>query len=114
LQVEDSMDEAAPQAAGEPLGQMSEEELLRRAAMAMDRATAAGPGTLGWSVQWAVYDAYMAEMDLRVLRWASTAHPAALREMHGILKARGLNRNAKLHVPGRPRRAAPSGQGARP
>lgn len=86
------MDQAAPQAAGNPLGQWSEEELLRRAATAMDRAIKAGPGTLGWAIQWAMYDTYMAEMDVRTLHWASTAHPAALREMRGILERAGLNR----------------------
>jgi hypothetical protein len=106
------MDEGEPQAAGNPLGQASEEELLQAAAAAMGRAIAAGPGTLGWAVQWGMYDTYMAEMDLRALRWASTAPPAALREMHQVLVARGLDR--KVRIPGRLLRAAPSGQGARP
>jgi hypothetical protein len=86
------MNQAAPSAAGNPLGQASEEDLLRTAAAAMDRAVAAGPGTLGWAIQWAMYDTYMAEMDRRALRWASTAPPAALREMRDVLVAKGLNR----------------------
>lgn len=81
------MDQAAPQAAGNPLGQASEEELLRLAAAAMDRAVAAGTGTLGWAIQWAMYDTVMAELDHRAIAlMASGSAPGqAMRELRAML-----------------------------
>lgn len=73
-----------------PLGRLGGEELLRRAAAAMGRAIAAGRGTLGWSVQWALFDTVMAEPDRRALRWAAGAPPGALSEMRAMLAAAGL------------------------
>lgn len=69
-----------------PLGQATEEELLGRASAAMTRAMAAGPGSLGWSVQWAVHDTVMAELDRRVIAWAATAPPSGLAGLAAMLR----------------------------
>jgi hypothetical protein len=63
------MDEAAPQAAGSPLGQASEEELVTRAQEAMARAVAAPVGSVARAVRWAAYDTVAAELDRRAARW---------------------------------------------
>jgi hypothetical protein len=84
------MDQAAPQAAGGPLGAMSENELLERAAAAMARAIAAGAGTLGWSVQWAAYDTVMGELDRRAIALAAVTTPERLAGMRAMLAAAGL------------------------
>lgn len=69
-----------------PLDQATEEELLVRCQGAMARAMAAGPGSLGWSVQWAVYAAAKAELDRRALAWAATASPAGLAGLAAMLR----------------------------
>ena len=67
-------DGAAPQAAGgRPLEQMTEDELLERARKAMLRAAALPPGSLGRSVQWAVFDAAMGELRGRAHRCLTEA-----------------------------------------
>jgi hypothetical protein len=64
------MDGAAPQAAGgTPIEQMTEDELLVRARTAMERAAALPPGSTGRAIQWAVFDATMAELDRRAIRF---------------------------------------------
>lgn len=83
---------AAPQAAGGPLGDLSEDELLRQAHSAMDRAVAAGRGTLVWAIQWAAYDTVAAELDRRAVALAATAPPETLRAMRAILADAGLLR----------------------
>lgn len=70
-----------------PLDQMTGEELAVRAQGAMARAMAAGPGSLGWSVQWAVYAAAMAELDRRAIAWVATASPAGLAGLAAILRS---------------------------
>jgi hypothetical protein len=78
------MDQAAPQAAGDPLGQMSEVELLRLGHQAMARAARLPVGSLGRKVQWAVYDTYAGELGRRALAWASTASRPAARELQAM------------------------------
>ena len=55
-----------------PLDRLTEDELLARAQAAMDRAVAAGRGTLGWAVQWAVYDTYAGELERRAIGFMAT------------------------------------------
>ena len=68
-----------------PLSQMTEDELVIRARAAMNRATAAGRGTLGWSVQWAAYDTVMTELHRRAAAWVATASPDALSAARALL-----------------------------
>ena len=51
-----------------PLEQMNEDELLARARAAMARAATLPPGSLGRSIQWAVFDAAMDELRSRAAR----------------------------------------------
>ncbi len=53
-----------------PPEQMSEDELLRRGHQAMARAARAPVGSLGRAVQWAVYEAYSAELERRAIAYA--------------------------------------------
>jgi hypothetical protein len=64
------MDSAAQQAAGDPLGRMSEDELLRRGHQAMARAARLPVGSLGRAVQWAVYETYAGELERRAIAYA--------------------------------------------
>ena len=48
---------------------MSEDELIERARNAMNRASALPVGSLGRSIQWAVFDTLMAELDRRAVRF---------------------------------------------
>jgi hypothetical protein len=57
---------------GVPLDRLTEDELVSRAQAAMDRAVAAGRGTLGWAVQWAVYDTYASELERRAISFVAT------------------------------------------
>lgn len=52
-----------------PPGEQSEDELIERARNAMIRAAALPVGSLGRSIQWAVFDSYMAELDRRTVRF---------------------------------------------
>jgi hypothetical protein len=77
---------------GADLSQLSEDELVTRASSAMARAIAAGPGTLGWAIQWAVYDEFSGELDLRAAKLAAGASPDALHRMRAALAAAGLDK----------------------
>lgn len=57
---------------GTPVDQMTEDELLARARKAMLRAAALPVGSLGRSVQWAVYDTYEGELRRRALSLAAS------------------------------------------
>lgn len=52
-----------------PPESMSEDDLIERARSAMNRAAALPVGSLGRSIQWAVFDTYMAELDRRAVRF---------------------------------------------
>jgi hypothetical protein len=52
-----------------PPEQMSEDNLITRARNAMNRAAHLPVGSLGRSIQWAVFDTYMAELDRRAVRF---------------------------------------------
>lgn len=86
------MDQAAPLAADDPLGHMTEDELLRRAHRAMDRAVSAPEGSTGRAIQWAAYDTVMGELDRRALALAAAATPQMLRQMRAILADAGFFR----------------------
>ncbi len=51
-----------------PPESMSEDVLIERARNAMNRAVVLPVGSLGRSIQWAVFDTYMAELDRRAVR----------------------------------------------
>jgi hypothetical protein len=51
------------------LDAMSEDELLERARKAMKRAASLPVGSTGRAIQWAVFDATMAELDRRAIRF---------------------------------------------
>jgi hypothetical protein len=52
-----------------PPEHMSEDDLIARARNAMIRASSQPVGSLGRSIQWAVFDTYMAELDRRAMRF---------------------------------------------
>jgi L-ribulose-5-phosphate 3-epimerase UlaE len=52
-----------------PPESMSEDVLIERARNAMNRAVVLPVGSLGRSIQWAVFDTYMAELDRRAVRF---------------------------------------------
>jgi hypothetical protein len=52
---------------------MTEDELLDRARTAMLKAAALPPGSLGRSIQWAVYDTYADELRRRAIRIITTS-----------------------------------------
>ena len=52
-----------------PPENMSEDELIVHARKAMNRAASLPVGSLGRSIQWAVFDTYMAELDRRAVRF---------------------------------------------
>ncbi len=72
-----------------PLDQATEDELVMRARAAMARAVAAGRGSLGWSVQWTVYDTVIAELHRRAIRWAAGPGAHALAELRALLGGPG-------------------------
>ena len=53
----------------EPLEQLDEDELLRRARAAMARATAQPAGSVARAIQWAAFDTAMAELGRRAIRF---------------------------------------------
>jgi hypothetical protein len=51
------------------LDAMTEDELLERARKAMERAASLPVGSTGRAIQWAAFDALMAELDRRAIRF---------------------------------------------
>lgn len=52
-----------------PLDELTEDELVARARKAMSRAVSLPVGSLGRSIQWCAFDAVMAELDRRAVRF---------------------------------------------
>lgn len=51
-----------------PYAEMSDEEVLARACKACKKASALPPGSIERTIQWAVFDGAMAELDQRAFR----------------------------------------------
>lgn len=51
-----------------PYAEMSDEEVLARAGTACKKASALPPGSIERTIQWAVFDGAMAELDQRAFR----------------------------------------------
>lgn len=79
-------------AEGTPLAQLTEFEVIARGEAAIRRAVAAGRGTIGWTIQWAAYDACSAELAGRAMKWTSTATREQIDGMRAILAAAGFTR----------------------
>ena len=52
-----------------PPENMSEDVLIERARNAMNRAVVLPVGSLGRSIQWAIFDTYMSELNRRAVRF---------------------------------------------